>query len=337
MPHKEFDLKYWQEKLAGQSYDQFYHWDSVVGPRDVCQIEYLREKAQTQYPLGEPAPADLFVFALGEPEDRSVTKIGGVPYRPADLSWPRYNDNLYLDDEDEDIELWGRLSKYVQLNLENDLRQAGTDESWDDPDVMAYIEDEYGSKEAYLDEEFPKLRFMAQFNFSDSKDIVGELPGDVLLLFGREPSESRYIDYYEWHSLGLTNLVEPQDVPTEGYCDSSEQVVCYGERYRTCDYPDVNDLENTEEWTFCRSPFRLKTTRIGGVPYRPQDNADPNMPGKLLCVLDGFQVLSRHPWPMLNLEDSGEYKGEHSYIDCSGSLYIYIAEDGSLTWYDECT
>ncbi len=27
--------------------------------------------------------------------------------------------------------------------------------------------------------------FLAQFNFTDSKDLVGKLPGDLLLVFGR--------------------------------------------------------------------------------------------------------------------------------------------------------
>jgi len=32
---------------------------------------------------------DIFVMAEGEPDNRWITKIGGVPYRPAAASWPQ--------------------------------------------------------------------------------------------------------------------------------------------------------------------------------------------------------------------------------------------------------
>ena len=64
-------------------------WDIVVGPAAVAVNEQLR--AETLAAGGCPGsrvPTDVAVWAKGEPSDRSVTKIGGVPYRPADAPWP---------------------------------------------------------------------------------------------------------------------------------------------------------------------------------------------------------------------------------------------------------
>jgi hypothetical protein len=37
---------------------------------------------------GKAFPADLFVFGKGESPGRETTKVGGIPYWPADRSWP---------------------------------------------------------------------------------------------------------------------------------------------------------------------------------------------------------------------------------------------------------
>jgi hypothetical protein len=64
-------------------------WDIVVGPAAVAVNEQLRAEALAAG--GRPSarvPTDLAVWGRGEPSDRAVTKIGGVPYRPARVPWP---------------------------------------------------------------------------------------------------------------------------------------------------------------------------------------------------------------------------------------------------------
>jgi hypothetical protein len=57
------------------------------------------------------------------------------------------------------------------------------------------------------------LTFLAQFCFSDSKDLTGELPGDVLLFFA-ESAEAIFDGlHYEWYPLGLTGLIGEEGVP----------------------------------------------------------------------------------------------------------------------------
>lgn len=65
-------------------------WDIVVGPGQVAVNEQLRAEAIA---AGERPvrrfPTDVMVWAKGESTTRAVTKIGGLPYRPSDVAWPK--------------------------------------------------------------------------------------------------------------------------------------------------------------------------------------------------------------------------------------------------------
>lgn len=54
----------------------------VTSPWDLCQNEHLRRELHDAYAWGPAVPVDIFIMADGEPPDRHVTKIGGLPYRP---------------------------------------------------------------------------------------------------------------------------------------------------------------------------------------------------------------------------------------------------------------
>src|SRR5262249_19088597 len=102
---------------------------------------------------------DAFLFVRGEPAIPFVTKVGGVPYRAAEVPWPAGED--------------GR-----------------------------------------------PMTFLAQFCFSGSTDLVGELPGDVLLVFARDDQayfSSIFGDddglRFEWYPLGLQDFCAPSQVP----------------------------------------------------------------------------------------------------------------------------
>ena len=168
----------------------------VASPSQICNNEQLRQAAQDQYDWGPAVPVDVFIMADGEPQDRHVTKVGGLPYRPANLAWPCEAD---------------------------------------------------GSP----------LTFLAQFDFTDSLDIVGDIPGEVLLVFTPDSNEDGPIEslHFEWQPLGMTDLISAEDVPTQkwrfkpyyGYC---HRTVSYPEARRTAeakdqipDVPRVGDLE----------------------------------------------------------------------------------------------
>ncbi|MCP3933075.1 MAG: DUF1963 domain-containing protein [Bacteroidetes bacterium] len=62
--------------------------DIVTSPFHLAVMEQLRsETSFSKYSLQE-ALTDLFVFNYGEPSNRTVTKIGGLPYWPKAKKWP---------------------------------------------------------------------------------------------------------------------------------------------------------------------------------------------------------------------------------------------------------
>lgn len=60
----------------------------VTGPYDIAVLEQLREDSYANLPGIVREPIDIFVWNRGEPEQRAVTKIGGLPYRVAGKPWP---------------------------------------------------------------------------------------------------------------------------------------------------------------------------------------------------------------------------------------------------------
>lgn len=58
----------------------------ITSPYDVFSVEELRDVHGLRE--GKAFPADLFVFGKGESPCREATKVGGIPYWPADRPWP---------------------------------------------------------------------------------------------------------------------------------------------------------------------------------------------------------------------------------------------------------
>jgi hypothetical protein len=308
MIHQPFDLASWKARYSNlvdvNDRGEIGYFVNVncVGPKDVCRLDEMRETFRTQIDFGPKVAADVFVLFPGEPEDQSITKIGGVPYRPADLPWPR------------------RASDEGPLTAPTLQEHFQDYHSWQEerPSDEEIIEE--------YNEWYPAMRFLGQFNFADSKDLVPELPGDVLLLFGNY--DWPFIEYYEWHPLGLTDPIRSEQVPTSGYPEYEVDEdfgssVWYGQIFRTQDYPEAGDQIPDLQQRFgsgAESVFRMKAHRIGGAPHFIQ--TDPCLPGTLLCVFNG-------------ISSSGD---EHPiFLDLSGCIYISIDENGELHWADQCT
>lgn len=56
---------------------------TLSGPFDLAILSQLHARH-----VGDTVPVDYVLFELGEPPERHHTKIGGLPYRPADKPWP---------------------------------------------------------------------------------------------------------------------------------------------------------------------------------------------------------------------------------------------------------
>lgn len=61
----------------------------VCGPSSLVEVEEFRRVIGGHLDRAEKCPVDVFTWSIGEPPDRHVTKIGGLPYRPAQAPWPQ--------------------------------------------------------------------------------------------------------------------------------------------------------------------------------------------------------------------------------------------------------
>jgi hypothetical protein len=68
---------------------------TIVSAYHLSMVEQTRAERQISDHSLNSLPVDAFVWALGEPEHRHATKIGGVPYRPTGALWP----TIARDDE----------------------------------------------------------------------------------------------------------------------------------------------------------------------------------------------------------------------------------------------
>lgn len=253
----------------------------VASPSQICNNEQLRKAAQDQYDWGPAVPVDIFIMADGEPQDRNVTKVGGLPYRPANLAWPTEAD---------------------------------------------------GSP----------LTFLAQFDFTDSFDVVGHIPGEVLLVFTPDNNEDGPIEslHFEWQPLGMTDLISAQDVPRQKWRFKP----CYGYRYRTVSYPQAKRKPEFEanKYPICQgleiwSDFHLlqfQAMQIGGAPFFVQQG-DDQIPGQMLCTINSICIAADTPFPWINRPEPFPLEDWRAFDDYltmgdTGCIYISIDEAGNL-------
>ena len=93
MMHTKFDAAYWQQeslqrgKSSGKELKT--EWLSFL-PTRVLLVERSRKLAIANGAgLGPSLPTDLCLFGRGEPPQRHLTKVNGLPYRPRTRPWPR--------------------------------------------------------------------------------------------------------------------------------------------------------------------------------------------------------------------------------------------------------
>jgi hypothetical protein len=249
----------------------------VSRPCHICYNERLRREMQAEYDWGPAVPVDIFIMAEGEPPDRHVTKLGGLPYRPADSPWP--------------------------------TTPSGA-----------------------------PLTFLAQFDFTDSIDLTGELPGEVLLVFC-DRSQDWFEDVrFEWQRLGIENLVPAGQMPEQPHSFAT----CFGHIYRTVNFPQAEQISSG--YPRCRglpvySDFYLlqyQATQIGPAPYLIQQE-DKDFTGQMLCTISSVFVPERDaPYPWINrkepLTDDGWQSNDNLMIVDTGCIYISMDDERRLHW-----
>jgi hypothetical protein len=295
MKDYEFDINDWLGTFPLESYDA----DALMsghGPADICYTEQIRRLAAKQGNLGRPVPVDVFVLAYGEPERRDITKIGGLPYRPADKPWP--------------------------VSVES-------------------------GKE---------MTFIAQFRFTESKDIVGPVPDDILLCFFDETAVYDSESFpgppvFEWYPLGMENLISSEQLPTPQFAFPT----CYGVRHRTVDYVDerafelVRSIVPPEFLKHCNEEADVRETvlydcilgmfKIGGATvwdapetWRLEQEVKKarDMPKNVLCSLSEIYVPSEGQYPWLNFLEEQCTESMMLHWSSSGIVYLFLDDQGTV-------
>jgi hypothetical protein len=281
-----FNINEWLPRFPLEPAYGRFQGNIITSPCHICNNEQLRREAWDQFDWGPTVPVDIFIMAEGEPPDRHVTKIGGLPYRSAKMAWP-----------------------------------TGTDGA--------------------------PMSFLAQVDFADSKDITGDLPGEVLLIF--TPDSDGFVEtlHFEWQPLGLADLISGDALPKQAWHPDP----CYGHIYRTVSYPEARSKARTREGEYptCRgvdiwSDFHLpqyQATQIGTAPFFIQPG-DDEPPGRMLCAISSVQPNPHKPYPWINHpeplmpEDKWRYDGNYLMLGDMGCIYISIDEARQLRFRESC-
>ena len=198
------------------------------------------------------------------------------------------------------------------------------------------------------------MTFVVQFNFCGSGDIVGTLPGDVLLVFAADddicsddPQEKLH---FEWYPVDINERL----LCSEEMLETAWSIrPSYGVRYRTCDYagrrawdallrvldPDKVTQQGVEGIT--SGLDRLCALKIGGLPVsrRGGKYKDPSPWGGsfLASASTAWPSLGR-PFPWINQESPiplDEARNLWNWLNIRDSfvLEFYLQEDGSIKWW----
>lgn len=192
------------------------------------------------------------------------------------------------------------------------------------------------------DEEWPTTDggdpcfFLAQFNFADSVDILGQDLPELVLVLVTDSEE-------DW--LWGDGELEGHWVPIDCVPDTTLRVPSvignagpfFGVRHRTADYIDSATDAHAHGLAV------LNGTKIGGIPCFIQSAADTD--SRFLCQLGSIQAAPDVPYPWVNQKDplslrfrgNGIYAaGNSAVFGDMGSIYLFLDEDGEVTRSFEC-
>ncbi len=197
--------------------------------------------------------------------------------------------------------------------------------------------------------------FLCQFNFQDSKDLLGQrvsgaLPGDILLVFVADEDSASCCEEEEmrflWVSADEDDVIGESDVPSP--TNPFEFVQAWGTRYRTKDVPSKWDaayeIPDDAAGGRCWSLPVLWGTKIGGVPYDSQENLR-EVPRDFLCQLVSIQASQDTEWPWIDREEpiTGGFGEDGIHTDKNslmigdmGELSFYLDDDGKVSIEGAC-
>ncbi len=184
------------------------------------------------------------------------------------------------------------------------------------------------------------MSFVSQICFSDSMDIVGKLPGEILLIFadgifGKDWTEcDKHGLHFEWMRLERQSLIEATQMPSNRW----KLHPWHASIHRTFDYVADADLK-LEEFEHFYGILTISGSKIGGIPEWIQ--GEERLPGNFLCTIGTLMPIGKKPVPLLPYELPPEYyfdrvqdKDEGYFLVWGdmGTLYLSLNNDGVVHW-----
>jgi hypothetical protein len=317
MHHENYDLNLWLSRLDEAIQDRSASGSPIRSLRSLlftdsplgeASIEHYRKLVSgSDIDLGPSVPADRFVFGWGESSARYLTKVNGLPYRPAGLPWP-------------------------------------------------------------YDRNGNAMVFLAQFCFADSHDIVGNLPGDVMVVFSRSrkdqlldppvfesgtfPERPVVAPWYddslkiEWYPIGIDSLITADELIKNGVVFPT----CFGVRYRSTDFTDTGKGEDgfrkvVPKNLLSENPFVVSLTlrslvrhpgmKIGGAPlwcHGPEMEHE----GRYIASFGGVALECDCLYPTVNRREPISLRASswetHLTFGDGGYIHFFVNGDGSVEW-----
>jgi hypothetical protein len=92
----EEEMQHWEYLFGDSEHFTKPSGEIIVSPADLALTEQMRRQVGKSRDLGKAVPTDIFLLGVGRPKLPYLTKVGGVPYRPADKPWPTSSDGTPL-------------------------------------------------------------------------------------------------------------------------------------------------------------------------------------------------------------------------------------------------
>jgi len=293
--HEVFDIKYWNSELKTEV-DQIGDLVTCDSPIEIVCVEHFRQLASALGDLGPGVPVDRFAFGCGEPGERFVTKVNGLPYRPMDAPWPTCADGspmaflmqlCFADSTDYIGALPGDVLLVFVAQMEGWTGIVGPSFNPYDPDALRFEWHRLGLQDLATESTAVPPRF--------------EFP----TCYG---VRHRSCDYSSEQAERLLAQVDPVKAPS-----TSEPRLDEG-----------------------NCPFmRYFGTKIGGVPLWSRRLAfEP--PGRFIGCFTGVACSTTiYPWTNQRkpLTDRESLSDQNFLSVGNGAILFYLRDDGSVDWY----
>ncbi|MEZ6002732.1 MAG: DUF1963 domain-containing protein [Planctomycetota bacterium] len=193
-------------------------------------------------------------------------------------------------------------------------------------------------------------RFLAQFHFGDSRDLVGITPG-ALLVLTTEDEEAWLWEPEQLHAHWL----DPDQCTPQAFDPPSTTATLpmYGVRHRAMDFPGASEwlaanyeqgAEGEKRADWCGPATVLLSTKIGGHPSFIQEDVGANL--RFLAQLNSFTPNSGSAYPVIHRPEplpkpwgdgADEYERHRTCYGDVGSLYLFLDSGGRLHFEFQCT